>query len=81
MIIEVSSLPKKKILDPYFPTKKTKNGKISVPFLDLPTGLHDIEFRTSKKYLKCQIKHWLSMFGYAWEITQIYEKGLIDDGT
>lgn len=75
--VEVSSLPKKKILDPYFPTKKTRNGKESIPFLDLSIGEHEIEFRTKKKYMKCIIKHWLSMYGYAWEIKTIYETGLI----
>jgi len=77
MIIEVKSLPKMKILDPYFPTKKTRNGKQSIPFLDLPIGCHDIEFRTKTKYMKCEIKHWLSIYGYAWEIKTIYEIGLL----
>lgn len=77
MIITVQTLPKKKILDAYFPTTKTRNGKVSVPFMDLPTGEHEVEFRTKKKYMKCVIKHWLSMYGYAWEIKTIYEAGLI----
>jgi hypothetical protein len=76
-IIEVKSLPKKKILDPYFPSVKTRKGKESIPFLDLPPGFHDLEFRTKTKYMKCQIKHWSSMYGYAWEIKTIYETGLI----
>lgn len=71
-ICEVSTLPNKKIMEPYFSVVKTRNGKISVPFLDLECGEHDIEFRTKTKSLKCKIKHWLSMYGYAWEIIEIY---------
>ena len=63
-------------MDPYFPwSRNRREGKYSIPFNDLPTGIHHIRFETEKKFLECEIKHWLSMYGYAWEITKIFSTG------
>lgn len=78
-IVEVRSLPKKRIMNPYFPTTKTREGKKSVSFLDLETGDYEIEFRTKTKFMNCLVHSWLSPYGYAWEIAEIYKTGKLND--
>jgi hypothetical protein len=73
--VETKSLPKKKILDPFYPAIKKRSGKESVPFLGLECGEHEIRFETKTKFLECIVRHWYSIFGYAWEIKTILQEG------
>jgi hypothetical protein len=75
LTLEVSTLPKKKILDPYFSTIKKRAGTEPVPFAGLDTGDHEIRFETKTKFLECIVKHWLSPYGYAWQIITILKEG------
>ena len=74
-IIYNPTLPPNKLRKTRFSTVPTRNGKESIPFCDLDIGIFDIEFRTDIKYMKCSVHHWLSMYGYAWELLDIYETG------
>ena len=78
-VAKVKSLPKQKIMNPYYSTVKTRKGRESVPFLDLEMGYHEIEFRTQTKWSRCLVYCWLSPFGYAWEIQKIFATGKINE--
>lgn len=51
-----------------FSTVKRRSGKESVPFLDLPAGIHKVKFYNDKREALLTVKTWLSPYGWAWKI-------------
>jgi hypothetical protein len=58
----------KKYKETQFSTVKKRIGQESVPFLDLPAGIHKVKFYNDKREAVLTVKTWLSPYGWAWKI-------------
>jgi hypothetical protein len=60
-------LPKnKKYNEPQFSSVKTRNGRVTTPFLGLPSGEHWVKFYNDKESMTVLVKTWYSCYGHAW---------------
>lgn len=68
MLVINQNLPKSCFNRVNFSTIKKRSGRESVPFLGLQAGAYIVKFVGARTTKTVEIKIWLSMHGWAWEV-------------